>query len=52
MAHFILCPLVVAVGIFGFLVATQAVSLTAVAAAALVVLLGATAHIRKTRQQS
>lgn len=52
MHDLLLCPLVVAVGIVGFLIATQAVSLPALIAAALLVPLGATAQLRKKRQPS
>ncbi|WP_202918456.1 hypothetical protein [Streptomyces cavernae] len=49
MHDFLICPVVVAVGIIGFLIATQAVSLPALAGAALLVPLGLTAQLRKKR---
>jgi hypothetical protein len=49
MSDFMLCPFVVALGIVGFLIATQAVSPPAVICAALLLCGGVTVQLRKKR---
>ncbi|BBC29814.1 hypothetical protein SGFS_011080 [Streptomyces graminofaciens] len=52
MSHLLLCPAVVVIGIFGFLIANQAVALPALIGAALLVPTGVAAQLRKKRQHS